>query len=707
MSHAAEARDVLTVRRARVRGGGESMPLRRALEAALADCAGRDLGLPTRALLILPHTAPGVPLVAVGVDTRRGEFRRVVLEALRDARRRAVRPWHHSGCGNGLPVLFADRAELAACLVREWLAGTLSGRWWADAVLGGGTDSIRTWWRRELLPRGDLVPAVLGHLGAIRAAADWVRRLDPAELAVAAGAVEAAYGLAPNAIAGEPRRALAPVAAALSELARARAELARRVPEIDAVADSLPQQRLLALGLGMQRDPAWCRRAGLGLALAALETGVGAAPAGRTAITLPTAEQAAAAQTMSVWVAQAIAEQPADGRGCINADVPVQQDDRSPAAAGSWSEPAGVTAEQPVDGSGRIDAAAPARLGDASPATVGRRYEPAHRPPTAGHRRKIGPGGTAKVPPPSNLAFSDTHASSPMPPNGPAAEARDRLAAAPSSTSASVALRGGPACRNATMVPTPVIETRCGGLLYLLNVALSLGLYGDFTQPRRPGIALSPWDWLALVGERWLGRDLRTDPLWRLFGQLAVRPDGQPPGTGFAPPDAWLMPEDWPLPWGAVPVRIEVHRGRLRLHHPAGFLLADVPCRAAVSPRVQARGLLARWPPLTLDGGPRTTRPVARGRQPGWQPRPIPLERWLDWLLPYLEARLALALGSDDPTTVPLLVCRHRARVEVSATALDVHLSLAELPMAIRIAGLDRDPGWIPAAGRTLAFHFR
>jgi hypothetical protein len=35
-----------------------------------------------------------------------------------------------------------------------------------------------------------------------------------------------------------------------------------------------------------------------------------------------------------------------------------------------------------------------------------------------------------------------------------------------------------------------------------------------------------------------------------------------------------------------------------------------------------------------------------------------------------------------------------------------VHLSLSQLPLDLRIAGLDRDPGWIPAAGRSVAFHF-
>ena len=35
-----------------------------------------------------------------------------------------------------------------------------------------------------------------------------------------------------------------------------------------------------------------------------------------------------------------------------------------------------------------------------------------------------------------------------------------------------------------------------------LNVALALGLYGDFTEPLKPGVDLSPWDFVALVTDR-------------------------------------------------------------------------------------------------------------------------------------------------------------------------------------------------------------
>jgi hypothetical protein len=78
----------------------------------------------------------------------------------------------------------------------------------------------------------------------------------------------------------------------------------------------------------------------------------------------------------------------------------------------------------------------------------------------------------------------------------------------------------------------------------------------------------------------------------------------------------------------------------------------------------------------------------------------------MGWLLGYLQARLARSLGVAPDIDVPTLVCRHDADVVCSITSVDVSLSLAALPLPLRVAGLDRDPGWIPAAGRAIAFHF-
>ena len=44
--------------------------------------------------------------------------------------------------------------------------------------------------------------------------------------------------------------------------------------------------------------------------------------------------------------------------------------------------------------------------------------------------------------------------------------------------------------------------------------------------------------------------------------------------------------------------------------------------------------------------------------------------------------------------------------MSVSETRLDVTFALARLPLEVRLSGLDRDPGWVPAAGRRVAFHY-
>lgn len=160
--------------------------------------------------------------------------------------------------------------------------------------------------------------------------------------------------------------------------------------------------------------------------------------------------------------------------------------------------------------------------------------------------------------------------------------------------------------------PSPAsFATRHGGLLFLLNAALQLSFYGDFTAPLQRGLDCSPWRFLALAGRAWCGGPgWRRDPLW-----------------------AWLKRRA-PAP--------------------------QAPCPLHIWPLLHARLLLA------LDDGQAELKPRQR-----------------------LRAMLDLP-----------------ARVLDKGERVDMFFSLAELPLAVRLAGLDRDPGWIPAAGCDVHFHF-
>ncbi|MBV8519258.1 MAG: hypothetical protein JO197_17825 [Acidobacteria bacterium] len=74
-----------------------------------------------------------------------------------------------------------------------------------------------------------------------------------------------------------------------------------------------------------------------------------------------------------------------------------------------------------------------------------------------------------------------------------------------------------------------------------------------------------------------------------------------------------------------------------------------------------------------------------------------------DELLARVRETLALFLDVDDPAA---FLIRRYGRITLTPAHLDVAFALAAHPIEIRMAGLDRNPGWIPAAGLHVAFHF-
>ena len=155
------------------------------------------------------------------------------------------------------------------------------------------------------------------------------------------------------------------------------------------------------------------------------------------------------------------------------------------------------------------------------------------------------------------------------------------------------------------------IETDLGGLFYLINLAIFLEIYSDFTSPvEQFHDDLSIWDFVMIVGDHINQHCDLDDPIWTGLQDLQDLHDTD--------------------------------------HEPT----------------------------------------------------------WLVDMLPHLRARLILALGIDEDTNLAKLLLHHHARVTITPTHLDVFFSLSDHPIEIRLAGLDRDPGWVPAAGRFIAFHY-
>ncbi|MEA3018009.1 MAG: hypothetical protein QOI38_2731, partial [Sphingomonadales bacterium] len=238
--------------------------------------------------------------------------------------------------------------------------------------------------------------------------------------------------------------------------------------------------------------------------------------------------------------------------------------------------------------------------------------------------------------------------------------------------------------------PAPAIRSDHGGLLFLLNAFLALGIYGDFSEPRRSLPGLSPFGMLRLLGRAWFGAPFVGDPLHGLLARLAGG-RGADAARDFET-GSWSVPRAWLLPWpDAGPALVAGSKRRPMLWHPAGFPLAELdggnPGAAVRSARL-----------LGLRGRPRPARLAALPARPR--------ARWLACLRLYLEARLAEALDCPGGIEAVTLLCLHPARITVQGERVEARFASDDHPLAIRLAGLDRDPGWIPAARHDFRYFF-
>lgn len=648
--------DATLIGRLRVTGAGlDPLLTRLRAEHLLAAVELRPSRLPPAAILCVralrdprPHTLrfdapqPSPPR----------EWQGALAAQLDDLAARAVRPLAAPVPAGADAVIFADRAELLACLALDWRETQILNRWWWREFLRN--IDVRKAVLLAWLTSPEFVPAALTHLVARAEARAFLAALTDQEIDHLTQEVMGRFGLRavqqaltanPEAIAG-PARGLA----AETEERDSANVTPLPAPPWEPLLDGGPtlspaRELLLGIGLSLARRPGEARTAEFARRVDAWYRAAIVAP--HTPEILPPV--ATERGLPDVRRANVLPANPA---------APGPESDSSATRSSACApEPSHVAGES-----------APAR-----PKTPGPTGTPASVP------KPIAPAsfdrGGALVP---SVASSSESSAAPEP---IVAEGREPLPAAPE-------------------MPLE-IETQFGGLFYLVNVALALGLYADFTQLETLTDVPSLWDFLALLGEALLGSELRADPVWELLAQLAGRGDAEP-GAGFLAPTEWFAPNEWPDIFGRAGCHWAATADRLRAWHPAGFWLWDVPFAAA------SAALLSTLAAPSGETGPgrgqARTDAALRGDVP--RPRPDALACWVDWWAAYLRARLIAALGLDGAEGLAALLFRYRARVLVSAARLDVVLHLDDLALAVRYAGLDRDPGWVPAAGRTLAFHF-
>lgn len=155
---------------------GDARRVARLVESGAFDAAG---GSPSSVLIVrrLRDPLPGSIAVGDRVQRLNPAWERAAADALGDVSRSAARPARGFVPPGSEAVLFADEAELLACLAIDLVRNTAAQRWWWEAVrdsyCGGGS-------LEELLVRfGWAMPAVFDQLARVGRAREVIDSLSP------------------------------------------------------------------------------------------------------------------------------------------------------------------------------------------------------------------------------------------------------------------------------------------------------------------------------------------------------------------------------------------------------------------------------------------------------------------------------------------------------------------------------------------------
>lgn len=521
----------------------------------------------------------------------------------------AARPVYMAVPANADAVLFDDRAEVLASLALDWLLGMLPNQWWWRELLRGR--DATTYLMRQWIDSPQYVPGGLEILAKHSCAVQFVQRLPERVAVEMLEAVIKVYSV--------PRHFVKH-----TEI-QTPLEVADQPPQQSKAADL---QFSTSRRIGEHRSPwmPWVPEASIP--------------------TLSPTQKMLLVQALMLRRAPATARSSAFQESLLRWQA-------SAASEGSTANPLAEEKQTILIDRLRQRSAQDAVVAEIDIVSL------LEQPAEEGHRKPARAGNSVTDGPRMHQTTNSTDMEG--------ITAKLRLQSEQESPIVSAGLRDD-AVLDRLAQPLLSVETAYGGVFFLLNLAISLDIYGDFTSPAETGLELNIWDFLCLMASNFTGGKIESDPLWAALAELAGRTT-QRPGSLFHLPKEWRVPPEWlkPFPedYNLEPV---LRNGRMVCQHPAGFLALDVPAGADKESEA-------------VDS----------------------LQRWVGWMADYLRARLVRALGRADAVG---LLCNLPARVTLTLTHVDVTFPLDHHPIEMRIAGLDRDLGWVPAAGRYIAFHF-
>lgn len=687
--------------RARVREGGDTDIAGLRLGSLFAGADLHPRGVAPSAVLIVRHLADPMPGHFRGASGIDAAWERSVRDELDAMRRGAARPSRGVVMGDADAVLFADEAEMVAALALDLARGRAGDRWWWSVPLrslrGAGARQLP----RLLAERARHLPAVFNYARAWDADLEIARALAPEDALRLLDELCAAHEIesitAPR---GTPRETLSAAVgdAAAIDAGRARWE---RYLRRDAAALPLGDARRLLLGFmdAIDREPAIARSAPFLAALRAWwservesEARSAARPDGSRATLHPGA-----------------ADREADGQGAHGAG---DQSAAEPRVKREESEGRSAAPREPGDPASTEEIARHARRFD--PVSAG---QTVLDHPVAGDPRAEADGTIAG---PVAARSTDDRAAEPfpipresLPSGGPSpAIARGRESEVPEELDHP---SSGEEETAPDALPFPSLDgayTGLAGIFFLIDLMLYLDLPDAFEREWGLATAVGPWGVLDAIA-RWLlaVHDLHVtdDPLWEILARLDRREQGTTPGVDLLPASSFHLPVAWLDPAAAGDLHWSADAEALRVWSSHGYPIVESP-RSTSDPEIQLRSELAPYAHLLSatelsESAPAPAMPVPAG--PLVDGLGEGITGVLARMAPYLFDRLASALGAEpgDRSTIEKML-RRRGRIYATATHIDLVMSQDDIWLPVRLAGLDRDPGWSPRFGRVIQFHF-
>lgn len=256
------------------------------------------------------------------------------------------------------------------------------------------------------------------------------------------------------------------------------------------------------------------------------------------------------------------------------------------------------------------------------------------------------------------------------------------------------------------------IDTRLGGIVFLINLLQQLGLPHDFDENWGLGRQLGPWALVDSLARALLGKEfsaLYDDPIWRVLAKLDGRRTKWQIANKFSAKADYHLPLAWYQWLHAEKLYWATWRNQIRIWTETCVLaettfsgdaytscLANLQLFNLDSAKICLQRSSFREAPMEIR---------AHLRACGMNPD---LARLFALITPFVRRFLAEQLQMQkahkrDPVRELLLL---DSRLYLSSSHIDLVASIEHSRFKLRCAGLDQDPGWQPDYGRVVLIHF-